>query len=366
MKVICDRTGLLDSLNLVSPVAATRTPKEVLKCVKINAQDGSLTLTATDLELAVRTSTQRVEVSQPGEALVWADKLSQIVRESTDPTLTLESQQDVVHIRGEDAHFQIFRHAPGDFPPTPQFNDPPDFQVDAGDLHKLITQTIFATAKETSRYAINGVLIEREANKLTVVATDGRRLSLAKSTCSAKGAENRAAIVPTKALNLLLKTFDEHAQDVRVRMADNRILFATDDKLLVSNLVEGNFPPYRDVIPRDGDKKVTLDTHVLASAVRRAALLTNEDSKAVRFAFSADGLTLSSRAPEMGQAQITVAVPQYDGEPIEIGFNPQFVLDALKIARADQVHLELKASNKPGVLRTGPDFLYVIMPVSLQ
>ena len=366
MKVICDRTGLVDALNLVSPVAVTRTPKEVLRCVKLNAQEAALTLAATDLELAVWVSMPRVDVGEAGEALVWADKLSQIVRESTDPTLTLETEQELVHVRGQDAHFQIFGHAPGDFPPLPQLTGEPDFQIDAGDLHRLVTQTLFATAKETSRYAINGVLVERQANKLTLVATDGRRLAMAKGHCKAAEADNRTSIIPAKALSLLLKFFDDPSQPVRVRLADNRILFATDEKLLASNLVEGNFPPYRDVIPRDGDKKATLDAHALASAVRQAALLTNEESKGVRFAFSANGLTLSSRAPEMGQAQIDIPILKYDGDPVEIGFNPQFVLDALKIVQTDQVHIELKAANKPGVLRTGPDFLYVIMPVSLQ
>jgi len=365
MKVICDRAGLVDALNLVCPVAVTRTPKEVLRCVKLTAKNGTLTLCTTDLELAVRVTTPRVEINQEGEALVWADKLSQIVRESTDSTLTLEVDQDVVHIRGQDAHFQVFGHAPDDFPPLLQPTGKPDFEIDAGGLHLLITQTLFATARETSRYAINGVLIEREATKLTMVATDGRRLALAKGSCTTSSTDNRAVIVPAKALNLLLKLFDEPDQTIQVHLADNRILFNSEEKLLTSNLVEGNFPPYNDVVPRDGDKKVTLDTEVLISAVRRAALLTNEESKGVRFAFSDKGLTLSSRAPEMGQSQINLKLAKYVGDPVEIGFNPQFVLDALKIVKADQIHMELKAPNKPGTLRCGPDFLYVIMPVSL-
>ncbi len=366
MKAICDRAGLVDLLNIVGPVALTRTPKAALTCVKITAGDGVLTLAATDLELAIWANTARVEVSEGGEALVPADKLSQIVRESADATLTVEVENNLMHIRGEGAHFQVFGQPPEDFPPLPQFTGNPDFEVEAGELQKLITQTIFATARETSRYAINGVLVEREDKHLTLVATDGRRLAMAKGACKPAGKEKNIAIVPTKALNMLVKLFDDPGQTVRVKLADNRVLFATDDRLLASNLVEGNFPPYKDVIPRDGDKKATLDTAVLASAVRRASLLTNEESKGVRFAFSGDGLTLSSRAPEMGESQIDAPMPQYSGEPIEIGFNPQFVLDALKITEADQVQLELKAPNKPGVMRTGPGFVYVIMPVNLQ
>ena len=370
MKVICDRGSLVDALNLVSGVVVSRTPKPVLTCVKITGEAGALTLAATDLEVAVQITNTRVEIQEPGSALIPAEKFGQIVRESIDPTITIEVEPDAAHIRAQDSHFKVFTYAVDDFPPMPEFTGDPDFEIAAADLHKLIAQTIFATARESSRYAINGVLLEREGKKLVVVATDGRRLALARGDCKhAKGADDagtHAAIVPTKALNLILKLFDDPEQDVRVRIADNQILFATDSALLASNLVEGNFPPYNDVIPKDGDRKVSVATDTLASGVRRAALLTNEESKGVRLAFSSDGLTITSRAPEMGEAEVKVELAEFSGEPIEIGFNPQFVIDAIKVMETDQVNLELKAANKPGVMRTGPNFLYVIMPVNLQ
>jgi len=365
MKVVSDRAGLVDQLNVVGPVASTRTPKEPLRCVKVTAKDGSMTLAATDLELAVWMSTPRVEVNQPGEALVPADKLSQIVRESADPTLTIELENDVTHIRGEDAHFQVFGQSPDDFPPLPEFTGDPDFEVDADSLHKLISQTIFATARETSRYAINGVLVERDGKKMTMVATDGRRLAMAKGTCTEAKGEAGGCIVPTKALNLLMRLLDDPSEDVRVKIADSQAFFATDRATLTTNLVEGSFPPYKDVIPKEHDRKATFKTDVLASGVRRAALLTNEESKGVKFAFSADGLNLSSRAPEMGEAEVSVPSEAFNGETIEIGFNPQFVTDVLKVADAEEVNIELKASNKPGTIKVGTDFLYVVMPVSL-
>jgi len=366
MKVICDRAALVESLNLVGAVALTRTPKPVLSCVQLTAKESSLTLAATDLEVAVHISTAQVDVQAPGQALVPADKLSQIVRESIETTLTIEVDQDVVHVRGEDSHFQVFGQPPGDFPPVPQFTDEPDFQVSASDLHQLISQTVFATARENSRYAINGVLIEREGDKLAVVATDGRRLALAKGTCQSATDTSRAVIVPTKALQIAQRLFADSQQLVKVRVAENQVLFADENSVLASNLVEGNFPPYRDVIPQDGDKKVTIQTSVLASAVRRAALLTNEESKGVKMSFSADGLAITSRAPEMGRAEIKVPVQGYTGDPVKVGFNPQFILDALKVTDADEIHLELKAPNKPGVFRVGKGFQYVVMPVNLQ
>ncbi len=366
MKVICDRGALVESLNLVGGVVIARTPKPILSCVKLEAKDDTLTLSATDMEISVTLSTPRVEVGSKGAALVPADKITQIVRESIDPTLTINTEGDVAIITGADSTFKIYGHPAADFPIIPTFTGDADFTVSAGELHRLVAMTLFATARENSRYAINGVLFERQGNKLAVVATDGHRLALARGACKGGSDAKVSAIVPSKALHLLLRLFDDAEETVKVKLTDNQILFGTDNAVLSSNLVEGNFPPYQDVIPKDGDKKATLATDVLISAVRRAALLTNEESKGVRMAFAADGLTLSSRAPEMGEAEISVEMAEYTGEPVEIGFNPTYVLDALKVIDESQVQLDLKAPNKPGVLRTGPNFLYVVMPVNLQ
>jgi DNA polymerase-3 subunit beta len=130
--------------------------------------------------------------------------------------------------------------------------------------------------------------------------------------------------------------------------------------------VEGAFPPFEDVVPKEQDKKVSFDATILISAIRRAALLTNEESKGVRLSFADDKLTLTSRAPEMGEATVEVKLDDYQGDPLEIGFNPNFITDALNVVDGGTVVIELKSPTKPGVLKTGPDFTYVIMPVNLQ
>jgi DNA polymerase-3 subunit beta len=193
------------------------------------------------------------------------------------------------------------------------------------------------------------------------------RLAMARGQCQAKNEEEaRPAIVPAKALNLLLKLFDDADQSVKVKIVENQILFASDEAVLSSNLIESKFPPYQDVIPKDSDKKATLPTDGFISAVRRAALLTNEESKGVRMSFEDGKLTLSSRAPEMGEAEIQLELSDYQGEPLEVGFNPTYLLDALKVIDSEEVRLEMKAANKPGLLRTGQNFLYVVMPINLQ
>jgi len=365
MKVTCDRGALAEALNLVSGVVLTRTPKPVLLNVKLTAEQGVLTLAATDLEVALHLAVSQVEVAEDGAALLPADKLAAIVRESVDPTLTIQTDEQAAHIRGADSHFTIFAQSVEDFPPVEPFRGEPDFEVQARQLSDLITKTIFATARETSRYAINGVLLERDGKKLSMVATDGRRLALARGACNSASKETVNCIIPTKALTLLSRLLDDPDDAVKVKLSGNQAHFATDRATLTTNLVEGNFPPYKDVIPKEQDRKATFATDMLASAVRRAALLTNEESKGVKFSFTAEKLVLSSRAPEMGEAVVNVPAEAYSGEAIEIGFNPHFVTDALKIVNSDQVNIELKAPNKPGTLRVGNDFLYVVMPVSL-
>lgn len=391
MKVICDRAALLDAINLVSGVVATRTPKPQLTCVKLTAakKDGAgrLLLLATDAEVSLRLSTANVDVHQPGEALVPAQKLQQIVAaEETEPTLTLDVEQDMMLVKGQDAKFKVFGYPPADFPPVPEFPAEGErgvrcvFRVAPSELGTLIARTLFATARETSRYAINGVLLKLQGKKLEMVATDGRRLALARGAAEGGPTDSPVTcIVPTKALSLASKLIDTGEETVRVAITENQIIFGfgdSDDEtpraVLASTLVEGQFPPYEDVIPRDQDKKAVFDVATLRSGVRRAALLTNEESRGVKLAFTSGKtkgdkkLRLSSRAPEMGEAEVDVDFESYDGEDIEIGFNPGFITDALKVVEDPQVVMELKAPNKPGLIKAGADFVYVVMPVSLQ
>jgi DNA polymerase-3 subunit beta len=379
MKVICDRGALLDAVNLVSGVVASRSPRPQLTCVKLTAEKsgkaGQLTLAATDAEISIRIRLSHVDVVQPGEILIPADKLRQIVSaQDAEKTLAIESEDDSCHIKGQDAHFKILGYPAADFPTIPGFEPAPgtkaSFTQDAATLDGLIARTVFATARENTRYAINGVLLKRDGKRLEMVATDGRRLALTRTTVAAdKDAQPLSCIVPTKALTMLQKLLGNPDESVRVSLTDNQIVFTLGESaVLASNLVEGTFPPYEDVIPKDHDKKITFDRDVLSSAVRRAALLTNEESRGVRMAFNkADKFVeLSSRAPEMGAAEIRIEIAAFEGDDIEIGFNPSFITDALKVIPENHVTMELKSSSKPGIIKSGTDFVYVVMPVALS
>jgi DNA polymerase-3 subunit beta len=400
MKVVCDRAALSDALNTVSGAVAARSTKPALTCIKLVAAKtagvGSLILSGTDAEVSLRLTITQVDVQSSGEALVPADKFRQIVSaESQEPTLTLEVQQEICHIRGGDAHFKVFCQPAGDFPPMPDFGGLLSgagaerakslFAQPAGQLESLVARTLFATARENSRYAINGVLMKREGKRLELVATDGRRLALCRATLPG-GAEKEAkpvqCIVPAKALNMLGRLSRDPEDTVHVAITDALIYFAVlpagekdpgkPRAVLTSTLVEGAFPPYEDVIPKDQDKRITFQRETLDSAVRRAAILTNEESRGVKMSFkgASKRLEISSRAQESGEANINADLAGYEGEDIEIGFNPAFITDALKVMPDNEVVMELKAPNKPALIKpsakAAADFLYVVMPVNLQ
>lgn len=365
MQIITNRDALNEAVTLATGVVASRTPKPVLQCVKLSATQDGLLLTATDLEVGIRHFVRQVEVSEPGEAVVPAATLAQIVRESADETLQIQADAERCHVRGRDSHFQMYGHDPRDYPPVAELEGTADFEIPAQVLRKLVELTLFAAAKENTRYAINGVLWECKGKKLQLVATDGRRLAKAVGAVAKGSGQDGAVIVPAKAMSILLR-FPANSEDmVSVKLLPNQFVATVGAATLSSALAEGNFPDYEAVIPRDNDKKVELDTQEFYSAVRRAALLTSEQSKGIRLSFTRDGLVLASRAPEQGEATVSMSI-EYAHEPMEIGFNPGFLADALKSVDAPTFTMELREAARPGILRVGQEFTYVVMPVSLS
>jgi DNA polymerase-3 subunit beta len=368
MKVSVNRSALAEALGLIGSVVPTRTPKPILKCVRIAAAGKEMRIQATNLELGLDYVVSQVEIGTEGEAVVEAERLAAIVRESTEDVLVLESKDTTCEIRGRDSHFKVYGQDPKQYPKVPSFGDgKPDLSISLEQLQLGIEQCLFATAKESSRYAINGVLWEVKGKKLLLVATDGRRLARCRvdlqQAPTGDGAEKKI-IVPARTMGLLQKIGPREKESVAVKLVDNQVLLSCANVVISSNLVEGNFPKYEDIIPADYDKKITLSTEGALSGVRRAALLTSEDSKGIKLAVSGDAIVFSGSSPEAGAAEVSMPV-EYKGEPIEIGFNPQFLSDALRVIRTPDFELELGQPDRPGVLKSGGDFLYVLMPINL-
>jgi len=367
MKVDFNRSALSEALALVGSVVPSRTPKPILKCVQITAEGKEVRICATDLEVGVSCVVSEVEVREAGEVLVPADRLTAIVRESADDVLVLEAADGTCEVKGADSHFTIYGHEGGQYPTVPAFDGKADLEVGLNVLQVGIEKVLFATARESSRYAINGVLWQIKDKKLVLVATDGRRLARCRvklGTAPEKGEGPEDIIVPAKTMGLLEKIGSNEKDTVAIRLVDNQILLSCANVVISSNLVEGNFPKYEDIIPADHDKKIKLSKDAALSAVRRSSLLTSEESRGIKLSIAENKVIFSGRAPEAGDAEIEMPV-EYSGEPISIGFNPNYLIDVLRVIQESEVDLELGQSDRPGVVRSGADFLCVLMPISL-
>lgn len=366
MKVIVQTAALQEALALTGGIVNARSPKPVLQCIKLVAEADTLWVMATDLEVGCRFQVTQVKVEQPGEALVPADRLVAIVRESSDDeSLSIETDKEACNVKGTGSRFTIFGYDPGEYPAIAEFSGDGSFEVPSVVLSDMIGKTLFATAKAHSHYAISGVLWEAEGKKLRLVATDGHRLAQVKGSLVASGADPSTAIVPTKLMGLIQRVCGGATDEkLAIKIDENQILVRTSKATLVSSLVQGNFPKYGDVIPKESNRKATVATAQFEHRIRQAALLTNEESRGIKLSFQAAIVTLSSRAPETGEAEVECPIA-LDGEPVDIGFNPTFLLDVLRIIDTDELVVEMSATNKPAVIKSGHDFLYVIMPVDL-
>ncbi len=383
MKVIVHRQALVEVLGLACSVVLTRSPKPVLSCVRISTATvgGSrvLRIVATDLEITIETSLSQVDIKQDGIALLPAHKLLDIVNNSPDENLALDVVGEKATILGADSMFTLLGFNSEDFPPVSGFEGAPDCTLSAGLLKTMLDRTRFAAAKEMTRYAMNGVLFERKGKKLSMVATDGHRLAQARDEIELADERESESIIPIKAINMLERLLVDPEQTVQLQFREGKLFAQLISKAagektpsaeglitasLSASLVEGNFPPYKDVIPKDCDHKASINRDKFRSAVQRAALLTNEESKSIRLSFGNKNLTITGRAPEMGEAKVEMPI-DYTSETMDVGFNPIYLQDALKVAPTEEITFELRAPNKPGLIKSGQGFLYVIMPVSL-
>lgn len=367
MKVNFNRVALQQALGLVTMIVPSRTPKPILQCVRLTADKDSVRIAATDLEIGITCRITQVQVEQPGEAVVHADRIASIVRESVDEVINFEATETACHLKGKDSQFTIYSNDPNQFPAIADFEGKSGLEIELDLLQVAIEQTIFATAPENTRYAITGILWELRDEQLTLVATDGRRLAQCKVDligAAESSLSGKRIIVPAKTMALLNKIRGGEKEKAVVKFSNNQMVISCANVVITSNLVEGTFPKYEDIIPTDYANRIALNTEAVLSAVRRAALLTNADSKGIRMSINKNAIVFSSRAPETGDAQIDMIV-EYQNEPMEIGFNPAFLIDVLKVIKTSEFELELGEANRPGLFKSGDNFLYVVMPINL-
>ena len=373
MKAICNRESLLAAFGMVSGVIKANTPKPILQNLKLVAEsDARSTLLATDLEVGIRYHVAGVRAEQPGAVILPTARMGSILRTSTDEDLYLEAEGDQLLVRGTHAEFKLPSEDPDLFPEVPDFAATAYHAVSAANLRRLIRRTVFATDDKNTRYALNGVLVELGPESITMVGTDGRRLARQVAEAEAEGSVPPAQgspVVPVKALRLLERNLDDRDPPVHLAIQYNgpvpvAALVRTHDAVLYSRLVAGRFPRYQDVFPGGVEVKVVMDAGPLLRAVEQAAICTSTETRGVDFAFGEGLLKLTSHAADVGSSQVELPIP-YDGKPVEITFDPGYLVDALRnLDENAAVTAELIDGRSAAVFKTDDRYTYVVMPLT--
>jgi len=369
MRFTCEREELHRAVQAVSGVVASKGVHPVYESVEIVAQNDGLTFLATDLEIGMKVQIQageKVRIEQPGTAVVPAQRLAAICRELPNGPVRIEwdAERRQSKLEGGSARFELMGQSPEDFPEIPDAGGAQSISVASDALHGMIRRVWFAAAKERMRFALNGVMMRVEGDSLEMVATDGRRLARCATVCeNPDGITIEEAIVPTKGLQQLDKAISGSTGPVALAVGNNHFSGRTENVTVVSRLVEGKFPPYRDVIPSDCTFRAVIDRAALQAALKRVSLVTTREAQSVRMHFHGDALTVSAQSVD-GTAEETLPC-DFTGEDQDVGFNPEFFLDAIPVLTGDSLTFEWSGKAAPGKIVEG-EYTYVVMPVSLE
>ena len=368
MNLTITKDQIIAGLQAVQNVVSSRTTLPILSNVLMRAEDNTVEFTATDLDVTVACKVE-AKVAKPGATTLPVKKLFGIVRELNGELEIEVDDKNVASIRSGSSFFKIHGLAAEEFPPLPKFKDDKKVVLPQENIRAMIRKTSFAVSTDESRYVLNGLFVSLKEGKMTVVATDGRRLALVDEEVDVAEKSSGEFIIPSKAvgeLNRLLQT----TGDVEIKFGENQASFALKDEkgfsvLIITKLIEGNYPNYRQVIPGDAKERIPLVREELHQALKRAEIMTSEKANSVRLNFSKNLLTITANSPEIGEARETIAI-NYKGAELAIAFNPRYLIDPLAALAEDEVFFELIDELSPGVLKINGPFLYVVMPMRLN
>ena len=368
MELVVRKNDLLRELQLFQGIVERKNTIPILANVLMEATGEEVRLLATDLEVALQ-SRCPASVSKAGSLTVPAKKLYEIVKALPETDIRIEEDKAGVKIAADRFESRMQTLPREDFPSLPQPADGSRAALPRGGLREMVAKTQFAITGEDTRYFLNGALLVLKADEMCLVATDGHRLALVTAPRQGvKGEEDVKAILPKKTLGELARLLGDGDGDVQYQRGENHLFFEVGGRMLISRMIDGQFPAYERVIPKGNDKRVEFDRDRLTSAVKRVALLSNERSRAVRFRLDAGNVDVSSNSPEFGEAHEALPV-DFPGPAFEICFNAQYVLDFLSAVNTDVVSLELKDEVSQALMRPvgaeGYDYTYVIMPMRI-
>jgi DNA polymerase-3 subunit beta len=346
--------------NIVEP----RQTLPILANVLMEADGETVRITATDLEVGARVSIP-ARVASGGSVTVSARKLTEIVKELPSASLSLKVGENAgVTMRCAGVSYRLVGMAPDDFPAVVPAAPPAWLRMEAGMLREMLSQTSFAISHDESRFALNGVLFVLQAKEVRFVATDGHRLALATRGVG-QGLSGVSGIVPRKAVVEIMRVLGA-SEDVQIAITENQFVMQMPNFVMTARLIEGQFPNWEAVLPKNHPGRLALKRSSLAAALRRVSVMAEERNKPVRFALASGTLTLSAASHDLGEAEEQLEV-DYTGGDLTIGFNSRYILDALTPMEHDDVLFEFKDALSPGVLRSAADEGYccVIMPMRI-
>lgn len=369
MNLIIAKEQILNGLQSVQNIVSTRTTLPILSNVLLRAEGDRLELTATDLDVTI-TSTVEASVKKGGATTLPVKKLFGIARELTNSEIELEvDEKNVCSLRSGPSFFKIRGLGAEEFPPLPTFKEDKKVVLPQEKVRSMLKKTSFAISTDESRYVLNGIFLSLKEHKLTMVATDGRRLALVDEEVDVSEKSQGEFIIPAKAVNELNRLLQEKG-DVEIKYSDNQAAFTLkDDKglstLVLTKLIEGSYPNYRQVIPGETKERIALSREEFLHALRRAEIMTSEKQNSVKLSFTKNNLAITANSPDVGEARESLAI-NYKGKDMAIAFNPGYVIDPLNALNQDEVFLELIDELSPGVLKINGPFLYVVMPMRLS
>lgn len=367
MKFVISREQFLVPLQMVSGAVEKRHTLPILSNVLIKVSEDTLWLTGTDLEVELISSVKLEGDHSEGEVTVPARKLLDIVRglkESSEVKFSLDSEK--VILKSGRSRYTLSSLSAEDYPNLEDWEGNVEFEISQGNLKSLIERTHFSMAHQDVRYYLNGLSLETEDNVIRAVATDGHRLALCKLDFTAGSLPTEQVIIPRKGVVEILRLIESNDQAVKVQIGSNHIRVFSTDFIFTSKLVDGRFPDYRRVLPKESDKFVIADKRDLKEALNRAAILSNEKFKGVRLNLKNGELQITANNPEQEEAVEIVDV-DYEGVDLEIGFNVAYMIDVLNNLDSVSVKISLFDSNSSALMEDADDdsALYVVMPMRL-
>lgn len=368
MKATIRLNEIKDNMNTISRVVPGKTTMPILSMVLMKAEEDTLSLSATDLDISV-TSKLKGKVEEGGAVAVPARKVGEIIKSLSGEEVRFEAEKNNLTISCGRSRFEINGRNPEDFPEIPKQDKKFSFKIEYNLLHKLIAKTVYAVSTDLSRPALCGVLWKITGNGITMVSTDGHRLAKIDLNKNIPGADEMDVIIPPKALSTL-SHFSGKEELVNVNLAENSVSFSVEDLMIYSRLLEGPFPDFNRVIPEGNRKKLTVSAKGLADATGRVSILSDSLTNLVVFSLEKDRLVLKVDTREVGGAREELDA-EYSHEPMDIGYNARYVQDLLKTIECDEISFLLDRPDNAGVAVPGEqnseyEHMCIIMPLRIN